>query len=284
MKEMFSVIVLSYNNSQYLKGCLDSIFKQTYPNIEIIVADDCSNSFDEEEFRNYCAQKKGDNIKRIIFLKNKVNLGTVKNINNAIRESRGSFFKLIGADDELAESGTLENAAECIKNSPYGIITSDVIKCDAEMKIIGMYSNRLQKRLNSITAKECFIRLCIHNDIVAGGVFFSKLFIEKNGYFDERYRLLEDWPMWLRITYNGIRFAYYPFNAIKYRSDVGFGTSINQVYMKDKKSVFINEIKTRKKNIGCINYLLAKISFKLINSIYVRKIYGIIKRRGKTNV
>ena len=56
MKEMFSVIVLSYNNSQYLKGCLDSIFKQTYPNIEIIVADDCSNSFDEED-KTFIIQK-----------------------------------------------------------------------------------------------------------------------------------------------------------------------------------------------------------------------------------
>lgn len=50
----------------------------------------------------------------------------------------------------------------------------------------------------------------MRNGIVAGGVFFNAEFFEKFGFFDERYRLLEDWPTWLRLAKKGIRIEYYP--------------------------------------------------------------------------
>ena len=281
MSGLFTVVVLSYNNSKYLEECLDSILMQSYPEIEIIIADDCSKEFDADKYKAYCEQNGRKNIKKVNIIRNETNLGTVKNVNNALRQANGIYFKLIGEDDELADENSLYEAARNLKASPYGIITSNVIKCDSEMKVIRLYPNRLQKDLNSMTARECYIRLCIHNDIIAGGVFFSKSFLETYGYFDERYKLLEDWPMWLRVAHAGAKIVYCPFNAIKYRSDVGFGTSINPIYMKDKREVFANEIEAYKNEIGTLNYLKAKLSFAFVNSTTVRKTYGLIKRRGR---
>ena len=281
MSGLFTVVVLSYNNSKYLEECLDSILMQSYPEIEIIIADDCSKEFDADKYKAYCEQNGRKNIKKVNIIRNETNLGTVKNVNNALRQANGIYFKLIGADDELADENSLYEAARNLKASPYGIITSNVIKCDSEMKVIRLYPNRLQKDLNSMTARECYIRLCIHNDIIAGGVFFSKSFLETYGYFDERYKLLEDWPMWLRVAHAGAKIVYCPCNAIKYRSDVGFGTSINPIYMKDKREVFANEIEAYKNEIGTLNYLKAKLSFAFVNSTTVRKTYGLIKRRGR---
>lgn len=281
MSGLFTVVVLSYNNSKYLEECLDSILMQSYREIEIIIADDCSKEFDADKYKAYCEQNGRKNIKKVNIIRNETNLGTVKNVNNALRQANGIYFKLIGADDELADENSLYEAARNLKASPYGIITSNVIKCDSEMKVIRLYPNRLQKDLNSMTARECYIRLCIHNDIIAGGVFFSKSFLETYGYFDERYKLLEDWPMWLRVAHAGAKIVYCPFNAIKYRSDVGFGTSINPIYMKDKREVFANEIEAYKNEIGTLNYLKAKLSFAFVNSTTVRKTYGLIKRRGR---
>lgn len=281
MSGLFTVVVLSYNNSKYLEECLDSILMQSYSEIEIIIADDCSKEFDADKYKAYCEQNGRKNIKKVNIIRNETNLGTVKNVNNALRQANGIYFKLIGADDELADENSLYEAARNLKASPYGIITSNVIKCDSEMKVIRLYPNRLQKDLNSMTARECYIRLCIHNDIIAGGVFFSKSFLETYGYFDERYKLLEDWPMWLRVAHAGAKIVYCPFNAIKYRSDVGFGTSINPIYMKDKREVFANEIEAYKNEIGTLNYLKAKLSFAFVNSTTVRKTYGLIKRRGR---
>ena len=56
MSGLFTVVVLSYNNSKYLEECLDSILMQSYPEIEIIIADDCSKEFDDDKYKAYCEQ------------------------------------------------------------------------------------------------------------------------------------------------------------------------------------------------------------------------------------
>lgn len=59
---LFSVIILTYNNTEYLFGLLDSLFKQTYNNIELIISDDASTSFDMNKIDNYIKSNKKNNI------------------------------------------------------------------------------------------------------------------------------------------------------------------------------------------------------------------------------
>ena len=110
MSGLFTVVVLSYNNSKYLEECLDSILMQSYPEIEIIIADDCSKEFDADKYKAYCEQNGRKNIKKVNIIRNETNLGTVKNVNNALRQANGIYFKLIGADDELADENSLYEA------------------------------------------------------------------------------------------------------------------------------------------------------------------------------
>ena len=37
-----SIVIPVYNNSKYLRECIDSVINQTYKNIEVIVIDDAS--------------------------------------------------------------------------------------------------------------------------------------------------------------------------------------------------------------------------------------------------
>ena len=43
MKPMISVIVPAYNNKNYIDCCINSLRKQTYTNIEVLVIDDGSD-------------------------------------------------------------------------------------------------------------------------------------------------------------------------------------------------------------------------------------------------
>ncbi len=50
---LFSVLVANYNNGNYLEDAINSIFKQTYNNWEIIIVDDCSTDNSSELYKKY---------------------------------------------------------------------------------------------------------------------------------------------------------------------------------------------------------------------------------------
>lgn len=281
MPELFSVIVLLYNNSEYLEECIDSIMMQDYQNIEIIVVDDESKSFDQSGIEQYIQKNKNNRIQNILVYQNIQNLGTVKSANGAINKAKGRFLKLLAADDALYDSKSLTNAAKALRQSTYGIVTGDVMKCDENLRPVGKYNKKLPEKLNELESIEVFRRLCVHNDIVAGGVFFSQQFFEQYGPFDESYRLLEDWPTWLRVVRAGCCIMYSPFYAIRYRSNGGIGTSVNPIYLADKQLALENIIIPAKKEIGYLWYVKARLSFIFINSPLVRKVYGRVFRNGK---
>lgn len=281
MPELFSVIVLIYNNSEYIEECLDSILIQDYPNIEIVVVDDGSETFDQKHIEDYIKKNERENIQSFIVYQNESNFGTVKSANGAIKKTTGTFIKLLAVDDALYDASSLTKAAKALRESPCGIITGDVMKCDENLKPIAKYRNHLPEALNHLEPIAVFRKLCVHNDIVAGGVFFSHKFFKNYGLFDESYRLMEDWPTWLKATQQGCRFVYSPFYAIRYRSNGGIGTSVNPIYMADKKHALKNIIIPAKQQIGISRYVKARLSFIIVNSPFVRKVYGLIFRKGK---
>lgn len=131
--KLFTVIVLLYNNVQYIKECLDSILIQKYPNIEIVVVDDGSKCFDQESIQKYIEEHKKSNVSRILVYQNDYNFGTVKSANGAIRKSTGQYIKLIAADDALYDRNSLTIAAKALDDSPCGIVTGDVMNCDNDL-------------------------------------------------------------------------------------------------------------------------------------------------------
>lgn len=68
MKKLLSVIVAVYNVKPYISQCIDSICKQTYFNMEIILADDGSTDGSGDICEEYAAK---DQRIQVIHQKNK---------------------------------------------------------------------------------------------------------------------------------------------------------------------------------------------------------------------
>ena len=100
---MVSVIITLHNYRDYVRKCVSSCLKQTYPNVEVIVVDDVSTDGGAEALEEYVAAK----FPRANFrlLRNKKNVGYPASRNVGIRASKGEFIRPLDADDRLPKDG-----------------------------------------------------------------------------------------------------------------------------------------------------------------------------------
>lgn len=91
---LVSIALCTYNGENYLKTQIDSILEQSYPNIEIIIVDDCSTDSTPEILTEYQIQDS-----RIKLYFNEKNLGHTNNFGKAIGLSNGKYIALSDQDD-----------------------------------------------------------------------------------------------------------------------------------------------------------------------------------------
>lgn len=94
---LVSVYIISYNRPEYLDRAIQSVFAQTYKNLEIIVVDDCSVKNTCSVFNKYIGHQ---NFKIYI---NKENMGACYSRNVAINAASGYFITGLDDDDYFAE-------------------------------------------------------------------------------------------------------------------------------------------------------------------------------------
>lgn len=97
MDDLISVVIPIYNSEKYLKKCLESILKQTYKALEIILVNDGSTDQSTNICEEYC--KRYHNIKYIF----QENQGVSEARNKGIRESTGKYLAFIDSDDTISE-------------------------------------------------------------------------------------------------------------------------------------------------------------------------------------
>ena len=92
---LVTVAILSYKSFDGIFKTLNSVFQQTYNNIEIVLSDDGSPNFEEyrKKIENYIYTNKTPNISSVILQHLEENVGTSKNCNNAVKVSKGKYFK-----------------------------------------------------------------------------------------------------------------------------------------------------------------------------------------------
>ena len=222
--ELFSVIILCYRHFEYLPSAIDSVLAQDYPNIELIVSDDGSPNFPKEELEAYIAQHKGDNITQVTIRQQPQNGGTVRHLNSAIQACSGAYIISLSGDDNLYNERVLSSYVEGFRNAPEN--------CCIEMAHSGMYDEDLKvltsyylkpdvqqaieaTKTDSAPLMEALIRLgaCLPSTSTC----FKKEFFQRFGAFDERYTLVEDFPMHIRLAKEGWIIHYANFVAIKHR-------------------------------------------------------------------
>lgn len=114
----FSIIIPVYNSEKFLKRCVDSILKQTYSNLEIILVDDGSVDMSSKICDDYSL--KDGRVK--VF--HKENGGVSSARNYGIEVSTGDYISFVDSDDYI-DSNMYELLAKKINEE-----NSDVVICN----------------------------------------------------------------------------------------------------------------------------------------------------------
>lgn len=277
--KLVSVIVLSYRNIDGIMDTLDSILEQTYPNIEIIISDDGSPGFDDFEMSilAYINKKNNGNIRNVVINAIKVNGGTVKNINSAIKKTKGNYIKVLAAEDCLACVDALERYVNYMESS-------DVLIAFAKMRgvtLSGEYRNELlacesnYDLLKSYSIEQTKNRLFRRNFLPAPAWIADRKLFDEQGLFPEDVRLIEDYPYWIYLTLNNIRFGYIDQVLVHYRlSGISSGGSYSEMFMQDmlviynkyifpydRRFGFIQPVYNQLKRMG-LNFYIARSRWK----------------------
>jgi len=105
----FSLVVTVYNKEKSLCRCVDSILKQIYQNIQIILVDDGSTDRSGELCDSYLSEH--------ICVVHQKNQGVVAARNNGLGQAVGRYVIFVDGDDYL-DSGLLQKAAETLADNP----------------------------------------------------------------------------------------------------------------------------------------------------------------------
>jgi alpha-1,3-rhamnosyltransferase len=232
---LVSIIVITYNSSKFVLETLESAKAQTYRHIELIITDDSSTD-DTVDICQKWIDENNQRFIRAILVSAKSNLGIPANINKGVNISKGHWIKCIAGDDLLAED-CLTELIYYISTQPENIqvLSSDIIKFSGNSIKNGEIKKNPFIRFCSreSTAKEQYEMLLRTITVFAATVIIRRdLLLSING-FDERFKLLEDWPLWVKITEAGHKIYYLDKPLVYYRlhdNNLSMTTDHNYLY------------------------------------------------------
>ena len=120
-RPLFSVVIPLYNTPKpFLKEIVDSVLQQTYPDVELCLADGSSDPSVREFLKKHYAADK-----RLRYRKLKENRGISENTNEALRMAKGDFIVFADHDDVLERSAFFEMAKAVNQDLKIDVIYTD---------------------------------------------------------------------------------------------------------------------------------------------------------------
>lgn len=133
-----TVMIPTYNQSQYIKNTIDSVLSQNYTNLEIIVSDDSTN-FDTKDIieSNFAYELKNN---KLFYFHNKLSLGRVQNYHKTLYENAtGEYVINLDGDDWLTDNEYILESVVILDENPNVMAT--MAKKKTFYEDINLYEN-----------------------------------------------------------------------------------------------------------------------------------------------
>lgn len=204
-----TIIILSFNQKNFLMTAIESCFGDVISNYELIVVDDASipAQFDLSYIEKYIDKINLRNLSYRIFI-NETNLGTVRSINKVIPFINTPYFTILSGDDYLLLDG-LSKTLNFIINADYDLVGGYTLSLDVENRLNKTKSPEFNvSEFNSLSPLEKYKYVATNKlPFSRGGAIFKVSKVIEVGFFDDKYDLYDDRPMYLRLSLGGAKFA-----------------------------------------------------------------------------
>lgn len=239
-KEKISVCLITYNSSDTVVETLNSILNQDYgsKNIELVISDDASPDNTTDVLEKWISLNK-EAFFDIILLKNEQNGGISRNCNNAWMSATSNWIKSIAGDDLLLPSCITDNVAFTKENMSALVIFSRMVHFKEDDSSYSLVTPlEINEPFFEMSSADQFTYLTKSSFNFAPSSFINRAVLESVGFCDYKYKLIEDLPLWLKLTSSGVRFDLMKKNTVSYRISNSLSNSTDRLINLD----FIRQI------------------------------------------
>jgi len=194
MDPLVTIVVPCYKLAHLLPQCVQSILKQSYPNYEILIMDNCSPDNTPEVAASF-------NDPRVKHIRNETNIGHVRNFNKGITMASGKYVMLISPDDWLGSEQSLTHYVEMLEKNPdAGFAFCRAIEVQGN-KEMGIASWTDLGKEDSVWEGPSFLMQLIQGDcVVLSAAMVRKECYEKYGMFSLEMPHANDWFLWCVLS------------------------------------------------------------------------------------
>jgi len=176
----------SYNQAQFIEETIRSVLLQGYPDLEYIIIDGGSTDGSVDIIRKY--------ERWLAYWVSKPDRGQTQAINKGWMKATGDILAYINSDDYYLE-GTIATVVEGFRDhARTGMVYGTATIIDEAGKEVGVWVAR---------PFDLRIMLAEENIVPQPAAFFSRHALESVGYLDERWHMIMDYELCVRV---GMRF------------------------------------------------------------------------------
>lgn len=248
-----SLITVSFNSAATIKDTIESVNKQTYPNIEHIIIDGASSDDTVRIVKDYG--------KRIVEIKSERDNGIYDAYNKGLKLAKGEVIGFLNSDDIYADENVLQKVMEEFNksiNSNLDAVYGNLMYVDKE---------NTKKNIRYWKSKKYQ-----ENDFIRGFVpahptlFFKSSIYESIGNFDISFRYSGDFDFMLRAFHQtNIKSVFIDEILVLMRDGGQTGGNLKSI-CKQNNEIF-RSFQSNNIKINKLTYILKKIKTRLIERL-----------------
>jgi GT2 family glycosyltransferase len=176
-----SIVVPAYNHARFLPGAIESVLRQTYPKVELIVLDDGSTDETRRILEGYSGRFRWES---------QSNMGQAATLNKGWRIAKGDVVGYVSADDYIHPDAAARAVAVLASEASTVLVYPDFEQVDDD-----------GRHIRTITTPEYDYMAMLERGICPPGpaAFFRKSAFEACGGWDPSFRRIPDFECWLRM-------------------------------------------------------------------------------------